>query len=127
LAIGTISLAVGGVGIMNIMLIAVSQRIREVGLRKAVGAKSYDVEIQFLVESVFISSLGGTFGIILGITVSFLISIVARFIGYDWPFLISWQSIAIATLVSMAIGVVFGLYPASKASKISPMEALRYE
>jgi putative ABC transport system permease protein len=127
LTIGTISLLVGGVGIMNIMLIAVSQRIREVGLRKAVGAKNSAVEAQFLVESIFISLLGGIMGIIIGVAVSFLISIVAQFLQYDWPFIISWQSIIVATVVSVAIGIIFGLYPARKASRISPMEALRYE
>ena len=127
LAIGTIALIVGGVGIMNIMLIAVNQRIREVGLRKAVGAKNKTVQFQFLIESVAISFLGGIIGIIIGIAVSFLISVVAQFLKYEWPFLISWQSIVIATLVSIAIGAIFGIYPARKASRISPMEALRYE
>lgn len=127
LVIGAISLVVGGVGIMNIMLIAVSQRIREVGLRKAVGAKNSDVWIQFLTESVFISLLGGSAGIILGIAVSFLISVVAQLLGYEWAFIISWQSVIVATGVSAAIGILFGIYPAGKASKISPMEALRYE
>jgi putative ABC transport system permease protein len=127
LAIGTISLVVGGVGIMNIMLIAVSQRIREVGLRKAVGAKNSDVMAQFLIESVFISLLGGIIGIIIGVVISFLISAVAQFLQYSWPFIILWQSIVVAMLVSGGIGVIFGLYPARKASKVSPMEALRYE
>jgi len=127
LAIGTISLVVGGVGIMNIMLIAVSQRIREVGLRKAVGARNDDVQAQFLIESVFISLLGGVIGIIIGIAISFLISLVAQFLQYNWPFIISWQSVFVATFVSAVIGIVFGLYPARRAAKISPMEALRYE
>jgi putative ABC transport system permease protein len=127
LAIGTISLLVGGVGIMNIMLIAVSQRIREVGLRKAVGAKNSDVQMQFLIESVFISLLGGVIGIIIGIFVAFVVSVVAQALQYTWPFIVSWQSIVVATLVSMAIGIIFGFYPAGKAAKISPMEALRYE
>jgi putative ABC transport system permease protein len=127
MSIGTISLIVGGVGIMNIMLIAVNQRIREVGLRKAVGAKNWDVQIQFLIESVFISFLGGVIGIILGIAISALIAVIARQLGYEWPLLISWQSILTASLVSIIIGMVFGIYPARKASKISPMEALRYE
>jgi putative ABC transport system permease protein len=127
LAIGTISLVVGGVGIMNIMLIAVNQRIREVGLRKAIGAKNSDVMAQFLIESVFIALLGGVIGIIIGVTVSFLISAVAQFLQYNWPFIILWQSIVVAILVSGGIGVIFGLYPARKASRVSPMEALRYE
>ena len=127
LVIGAISLVVGGVGIMNIMLIAVSQRIREVGLRKAVGAKNEDVRTQFLIESSFISFLGGTAGIVLGVFVAFLVSVVANLLNYSWPLIISWQSIVVATLVSIAVGVLFGLYPAFKAAKISPMEALRYE
>lgn len=127
LVIGGISLIVGGVGIMNIMLLAVNQRIREVGLRKAVGAKNSDVEFQFLVESVFISFFGGIIGVILGIVISFLVSLVMQYLQYTWPFIISWQSIVVATLVSAGIGIVFGYYPARKASRISPMEALRYE
>ena len=127
LAIGTISLIVGGVGIMNIMLIAVTQRIREVGLRKAVGARDSDVRFQFLVESVFISLLGGLTGIVIGVIFSFLVSVIINFLDYSWPFIISWQSVFVATAVSVAIGIIFGLYPARKAAKISPMEALRYE
>jgi putative ABC transport system permease protein len=127
LAIGTISLMVGGVGIMNTMLIVVNQRIREVGLRKAIGAKTWDILAQFLVESSFISLLGGVLGIILGIALSFLAAIIMQALNYTWPFLISWQSIVIATLVSLVIGILFGMYPARKAAQISPMEALRYE
>jgi putative ABC transport system permease protein len=127
LAIGTISLVVGGVGIMNIMLIAVSQRIREVGLRKAVGAKNADVKTQFLVESAFISLIGGIVGIAIGIFVAFIISVGAKLLQYDWPFIITWQSIVVAVIVSGGIGIIFGLYPARKASRVSPMEALRYE
>jgi putative ABC transport system permease protein len=127
LAIGTISLVVGGVGIMNIMLIAVNQRIREVGLRKAVGAKNNDVRIQFLIESAFISFLGGIIGLIIGVAVSYLISVVAQLLQYNWPFIILWQSIVVAVLVSGGVGIIFGLYPAQKASRVSPMEALRYE
>ncbi|KKQ13843.1 MAG: hypothetical protein US30_C0008G0026 [Candidatus Moranbacteria bacterium GW2011_GWF2_36_839] len=127
LAIGTISLVVGGVGIMNIMLLAVNQRIREVGLRKAVGAKNSDVWTQFLIESISISFLGGIIGIIIGVAVSFLAAIIIQSLKYAWPFIISWQSIISAIGVSFVIGIIFGIYPASKASRISPMEALRYE
>ena len=127
LSIGTISLIVGGVGIMNTMLIVVSQRIREVGLRKAIGAKTKDILTQFLIESSAIAFFGGIFGIILGVIISFIAALVMQALQYHWPFMISWQSILIATLVSLAIGVVFGMYPARKAAKISPMEALRYE
>ena len=127
LAIGTVSLIVGGVGIMNIMLIAVNQRIREVGTRKAVGAKNSDVLSQFVVESSAVSFIGGVVGIVLGILVSLVVAVVVQYLGYNWPFLISPVSIVVATLVSIGIGVIFGLYPARKAAKISPMEALRYE
>ncbi len=127
LAIGTVSLIVGGVGIMNTMLIVVNQRIREIGLRKAMGAKSSDITSQFLIESASISFLGGVIGIILGIAFAFLASVIIKALGYNWPFLISWQSILVAAAVSILIGIVFGFYPARKASRISPMEALRYE
>jgi putative ABC transport system permease protein len=127
LAIGTISLAVGGVGIMNTMLIVVSQRIREVGLRKSVGAKTSDILSQFLIESAAISLVGGIIGIVLGSGLATIVAVVMQKLGYVWPLLISWQSIVIATSVSILIGVIFGLYPARKASRISPMEALRYE
>ncbi|MFZ2154023.1 MAG: ABC transporter permease [Candidatus Moraniibacteriota bacterium] len=127
LAVGTISLIVGGVGVMNVMLIAVSQRIKEVGLRKAVGAKNVDVLIQFLVESATISFFGGAIGVIFGIGVSLLASVIINSLGYDWQFLISIESIMVGVAVSVLIGIIFGLYPALKAAKISPMEALRYE
>jgi putative ABC transport system permease protein len=115
------------VGVMNVMLIAVSQRIKEVGLRKAVGARNIDVMIQFLIESATISFLGGAIGIIFGIAVSFLASVIVNSMGYNWQFLISIDSIMVAVLVSVLIGIIFGLYPSLKAAKISPMEALRYD
>jgi len=128
LGVGSISLLVGGVGIMNIMLISVNQRIREVGLRKAVGAKNVTIMIQFLIESVTITLIGGIVGIILGVLIAFVISLVViNIFGYEWEFIVSWQSIAVATTVSILIGLIFGMYPARKASRISPMEALRYE
>ncbi len=127
LAVGSISLLVGGIGIMNIMLIVVNQRVREIGLRKAVGARDADIIIQFLIESATISSIGGAVGIVLGIAVSFLISFVAQAMEYDWDFIISPFSLVIAALISIAIGIIFGIYPARKAAKTSPMESLRYE
>ncbi|MFA7209148.1 MAG: ABC transporter permease [Parcubacteria group bacterium] len=128
LSVGSISLIVGGVGIMNIMLITVNQRIREVGLRKSVGAKNSDIMLQFLMESATITLVGGIIGIILGILSSFLISvIVTNGFGYDWQFIVSLQSVIVATVVSVLIGLIFGMYPARKAAEVSPMEALRYE
>lgn len=125
--IAGISLLVGGVGIMNIMLISVNQRIREIGLRKAVGARSRHIVVQFLIESVFLTLLGGAVGIFLGFLLSFLASVIISALGYSWQFIISLSSIGFATSVSVMIGILFGLYPARKAAKISPMEALRYE
>lgn len=126
-AIAGISLVVGGVGIMNSMLISVSQRIREIGLRKAVGARRKHIITQFLIESAFITLLGGFVGILFGVAVAFLASIIISKLGYEWEFLVPLSSIAIAFTVSLVIGVGFGLYPAFKAARVSPMEALRYE
>lgn len=126
-AVAAISLIVGGVGIMNIMLISVNQRVREVGLRKAVGARDAHIISQFLVEAVFITLVGGAIGIILGVLLAFLTAIIIRALGYNWQFVISFGSILLATSVSVMIGIIFGIYPARKASRISPMEALRYE
>jgi len=125
--IAAISLLVGGIGIMNIMLISVHQRIREVGLRKAVGARTRHIVSQFLIESIFITTIGGILGIIFGILISFLAAIVINALGYTWQFIISFSSIILATSISILIGIIFGLYPARKASQVSPMEALRYE
>ncbi|MFZ2189122.1 MAG: ABC transporter permease [Candidatus Moraniibacteriota bacterium] len=126
-AVAAISLVVGGVGIMNIMLISVHQRVREVGLRKAVGAKNVHIISQFLIEAIFITLIGGILGIIFGILVAFLAAIIIKSLGYDWEFIVTLSSMLLATSVSVVIGLIFGIYPARKASKISPMEALRYE
>lgn len=125
--IAGISLLVGGVGIMNIMLISVNERVREVGLRKALGARNFHITNQFLAESVSTTVIGGCAGIILGILVAILIALGAKILGYEWPFVIKPSSILLAVSVSAIVGLVFGLYPARKASRISPMEALRYE
>jgi len=125
--IAAISLLVGGIGIMNIMLISVQQRIREVGLRKAVGARQRHIITQFLMESIFITLTGGIFGIILGAIVTFLASIIINALGYTWQFIVPLNAIILGTSISIIIGVIFGLYPARKASRISPIEALRYE
>jgi len=122
-----ISLIVGGIGIMNIMLVTVSERTREIGLRKAIGATSKKIMNQFLLEAIVITSLGGVFGIILGVIISYLIAVGVRFAGYDWEFIISPFAIILAVSVSVLTGIIFGLYPARKASKLDPIEALRYE
>ncbi len=126
-SIAAISLLVGGVGIMNIMLVSVKQRIWEIGLRKALGATDQNIILQFLIESIFVTFTGGLIGIVLGATVAFLSAYIIRHLGYDWEFSLSWQSISLASGIAIFIGLIFGLYPAKKAGKISPMEALRYE
>lgn len=125
--IAAISLVVGGIGIMNIMLISVQQRIREIGLRKAVGARNRHIITQFLIEAVFLTMVGGIVGIFIGISFSFLASIIITYLGYNWEFIISFSSIMVACVVAGIIGIAFGIYPAKKAARISPMEALRYE
>lgn len=126
-AMAAISLVVGGIGILNIMLVTVAERTREIGLRKAVGANNRAVRNQFLLEAGTLTSLGGVVGIILGIIVSYLIALLMGHLGYDWAFVVSLSSIALAISVSILTGVVFGLYPAFKAAKLNPIEALRYE
>ena len=127
IALASISLVVGGVGIMNIMYVSVSERTYEIGLRKAIGAKNKSIMLQFLTEAVVITGLGGVVGIIIGAIIAFAIAIVAQLQGFDWPFIISLQSILIAVGFSVAVGIIFGLYPARKASKLNPIQALRYE
>ncbi len=126
-AMASMSLIVGGIGIMNIMLVSVFERTREIGLRKAIGAKINDILLQFLFEASTITFVGGIVGIILGVFISWLISIVANFLDYDWAFIISPLAIVLAVSISIIIGLIFGLYPAKKASKLEPVEALRYE
>jgi len=122
-----ISLVVGGIGIMNIMLVTVSERTREIGLRKAIGATRRKILDQFLLEAVILTVSGGIIGIILGIFISYIVALGARFAGYDWAFIISPLAIILAVGVSILTGIIFGLYPAMKASKLDPIEALRYE
>ena len=120
--IAAISLVVGGIGIMNIMLVTVTERTREIGLRKALGAKKKTILTQFLTESTILTGAGGIVGMLLGITVSYLLSKTMSL-----PFTISPEAIFLAIGVSAAIGIVFGMYPARKASNLQPIEALRYE
>jgi len=122
-----ISLIVGGIGIMNIMLVTVSERTREIGLRKAIGATRRNIRNQFLFESIILTLSGGIVGIVIGILISYLVAIGARFLGYDWAFIISPIAIVLAVGVSILTGVIFGLYPAIKAAKLDPIVALRYE
>ena len=121
-AIAGISLLVGGIGIMNIMLVSVTERIREIGLRKAVGAKSKDVMFQFLVEASMLSGMGGLIGVILGSSAS---TVLARYGG--WVAYTSPGAILLALGFSVAVGIFFGLYPAARASKLDPIYCLRYE
>ena len=122
-----ISLLVGGIGIMNIMLVSVTERTREIGLRKALGAKKRDILIQFLTESALLSLLGGLIGIALGYIIAGVIGRIATSAGTAITPAIGIDSILIATLFSTAIGVFFGLYPANRAASLQPVEALRYE
>ncbi len=127
IAIASISLVVGGVGIMNIMYVVVTERTSEIGLKKALGAKNSDILNEFLIESILVTVLGGIIGIILGALLSWLISIVASFAGLTWTFSVPLYSILIAVGVSAAIGISFGVLPAMSAAKLDPIEALRYE
>ena len=126
-AIASIALFVGGIGIMNIMLVAVNERIREIGLRKAVGATRSNILSQFLVETIVISLFGGILGTAIGTLVSGVVAIGARTLGYDWSFIVSFNSIILACGFSIAVGVIFGTYPAWKAARFDPITALRYE
>ena len=121
-AIAGVSLVVGGIGIMNIMLVSVTERTREIGIRMAVGAHGSDVLLQFLIEAVILSSMGGIIGILLGIGSSQLISKLN-----GWPVLVSTTSVIVAFVFSAAVGMFFGFYPARKAAQLDPIDALRYE
>lgn len=121
-AIAGVSLVVGGIGIMNIMLVSVTERTREIGIRLAIGAHGRDVLTQFLIEAILLSSLGGVMGVLLGVGAS-------QFVSYynGWPVLVSTSSVIVAVSFSAAVGVFFGFYPARKAAQLDPIEALRYE
>jgi len=128
-SIAGISLLVGGVGIMNIMLVSVTERTREIGIRMAVGAKGRDILLQFLVESVLLSCVGGVLGFLLGVAGStgITMAINAWSSGTDWPVVISIPAATVAILFAAFVGIFFGFYPARRASRLDPIEALRYE
>jgi len=121
-AIASISLLVGGIGIMNIMLASILERTREIGLRRAVGARQSDIVRQFVVEAMMISFAGGTIGVLFGFFISRVIAWLA-----GWSTIVTFSSIALAFLVSISVGLVFGIYPATKAARLDPVEAIRYE
>jgi len=121
-SIASVSLLVGGIGIMNIMLVSVTERTREIGIRMAVGAHGRDILLQFLIEATSLSSMGGIIGILLGIGASKLLSMFAQ-----WPTLVSPMSVVLSFMFSACVGIFFGFYPARKAAALDPIEALRYE
>ena len=121
-SIAAVSLAVGGIGIMNIMLVSVAERTREIGLRMAIGARRRTILAQFLTEALVLAALGGMIGVALGIVVAMRLAL-----RFGWPVLVRPEVVTLSVLFSGAVGVVFGLYPASKASRMDPVEALRYE
>ncbi len=125
--IAAISLLVGGIGIMNIMLVSVTERTREIGLRKALGARKRDILVQFLTESSLLSLLGGLIGILLGWLISMIVGRVAAAAGTPFNPSVKLSAILLATLFSAAVGLFFGIYPASRAANLEPVEALRYE
>ncbi|MBX9659465.1 MAG: ABC transporter permease [Nitrospiraceae bacterium] len=122
MSIASISLIVGGIGIMNILLVSVTERTREIGLRMAVGAKRIHILLQFLIEAIIMTTIGGILGVGAGIGISLLLT---KLIG--WPTIISMPAVAAAFVFSLVVGIFFGLYPANKASKLNPIEALHYE
>lgn len=126
-SIAAISLLVGGIGIMNIMLVAVTERTREIGLRKAVGATYADIVRQFLLESVLLTLAGGIIGILIGVGVTVLQGVIVGQFVAGWSPRVPLSAVILAVVVSSAVGIIFGLYPARRAAKLDPIEALRYE
>jgi len=125
--IAAISLLVGGIGIMNIMLVSVTERTREIGLRKALGARKRDIVIQFLTESSLLSLIGGIIGILFGWLIAFIVGRVAVANGTNFTPVVTMNAVALATIFSAAVGLFFGIYPANRAAGLEPVEALRYE
>jgi len=127
IAIALISLIVGGVGVMNIMYVVVTERIGEIGLKKALGARNKDILIEFLIEAIFLTLLGGIIGILGGVLVSYIIAKVAQSYNFVWNFVVPVYGVILAVSISMIIGIVFGVLPARSASKLNPIEALNKE
>jgi len=127
IAIATISLVVGGVGVMNIMYVVVTERIGEIGLKKALGARNMDILFEFLIEAILLTVIGGILGIMGGAFLSFIISKIAQSFGLTWKFIVPIWGIVLSFSVSMAIGVIFGVFPARNASRLNPIEALNKE
>jgi len=121
-SIASISLLVGGIGIMNIMLATVTERTREIGTRRAVGAQKIDILLQFLFETVMLAFTGGMIGVFLGVVGAWAIAEYSQ-----WKVIVTWQSIVLSFGISGIVGIIFGTYPAIKAANLSPIEALRYE
>ena len=121
-AIAGISLLVGGIGIMNIMYVSVTERTREIGLRMSLGGKSMDILLQFLIESIMLSVFGGIVGILLGFAASQIVEVLT-----SWPISVMWSSAILAFVVCTVIGIFFGWYPARRAAELDPIDALRYE
>lgn len=126
-AIASISLLVGGVGIMNTMLVAVTERTKEVGLRKALGATTGEIMRQFMLETVAISLIGAALGVAAGVIIAGLIALAVGLVGYDWVFRVPMMAFLVSAVIAVAIGFVFGLYPARRAAKMNPISALGYE
>src|SRR5262249_20947151 len=122
IAIPSVSLIVGGIGIMNVMLVSVTERTREIGVRVAVGATEEAIQLQFIAESIVLSLVGGAAGVVIGVAGSYLLGQ-----ALNWPIVMSPAAVLVAAVFSVAVGVFFGYYPARKASLLDPIDALRYE
>jgi ABC-type antimicrobial peptide transport system permease subunit len=127
IAVAAISLLVGGVGIMNIMYVVVTERIAEIGLKKALGARNFDILAEFLIEAILLTVAGGVLGILLGAGLSYLVALAANAFGFAWTFTVPISGIVLGVGVSSTIGLIFGVFPARRASKMNPIEALGHE